>query len=338
MKRISLLKNLLWLIVPFLITWAFRDVSFYEVSLVLRRLSLTQVAILIGLNLVIILLFSSRWWLISRHQGHVLPYMNLVYYRLAAFGISYYTPGPQFGGEPLQVHLLRRRHQVPMEAAVAGVTLDKLLELSVNFTILFAGLAFVLLDAPLLNHGFSSLLLFAAFVLILPSIYLVALILGFRPISWLFRRLVILTHRYSFLRRLQSGALSTERQVSSISRSQPHLIIVSLILSLLIWTLAILEYHLTLTFLGASLTLPQTVTLLTAARIAFLTPLPGGIGVLEAGQVFTISALGFDPALGISASLLIRARDLTLGAIGLFFVYIFTRTNIAQPLSSPAGD
>lgn len=338
MKRLSILKNLLWLIVPLLLIWAFRDISLSQVSLVLHRLLPIQVALLIGLNLVILFLFSSRWWLITRQQGHYLPYINLVFYRLAAFGISYYTPGPQFGGEPLQVHLLRRHHRVPTDTAVAGVTLDKLLELSVNFTILFAGLALVLLGSPLLDFGFSSLPLFAASIFILPLTYLIFIMLGFRPMARLLQKLDFLTDRYALLARLHSAALSTELQVSSISRSQPRLIIISFLLSLLTWALAILEYHLTLTFLGASLTLPQTITLLTAARIAFLTPLPGGIGALEAGQVLTISALGFDPALGISASLIIRARDLTLGAIGLIIAYIFTRIKADQPLSSPAGD
>jgi uncharacterized membrane protein YbhN (UPF0104 family) len=216
--------------------------------------------------------------------------------------------------------------------------LDKLLELSVNFTVLFTGLALILLGAPLLDFGFPSIMMFAAFIFILPLTYLTCLMLGFQPIAWLLRRLDFLIDRYAFLGKLHSAALSTEHQVSSISRSQPLLMIISFILSVLTWTLAILEYHLTLTFLGASLTLPQTITLLTAARIAFLTPIPGGIGALEAGQVLTISALGFDPALGISASLLIRVRDLTLGAIGLFLAFILTRTDAAQPLSSTAGD
>ncbi len=74
-----------------------------------------------------------------------------------------------------------------------------------------------------------------------------------------------------------------------------------------------------LRFLGLGLTLIQLVVILTAARIAFLLPLPGGIGTLEASQVLAFQALGFDPALGLSFSLAVRARDVLFGGIGLWW-------------------
>ena len=77
---------------------------------------------------------------------------------------------------------------------------------------------------------------------------------------------------------------------------------------------------------------------LTAARIAFLTPLPGGLGALEASQVFAMGALGFNPALGISISLWIRSRDVLLALLGLGLAGMFSNQSIAQPLPSQAGD
>jgi hypothetical protein len=47
--------------------------------------------------------------------------------------------------------------------------------------------------------------------------------------------------------------------------------------------------------------------------------LPAGIGALEASQALAFSTMGLNPALGISASLLIRGRDVILGAIGLWW-------------------
>ena len=96
--------------------------------------------------------------------------------------------------------------------------------------------------------------------------------------------------------------------------------------------LLLAEYWLTLRFLGVQLNLSQTIGALAAARIAFLTPLPGGIGALEASQVIVLQALGFHPAMGISVSLLIRARDLTLGGIGLWWAAVLSRKRIVEPL------
>ena len=71
--------------------------------------------------------------------------------------------------------------------------------------------------------------------------------------------------------------------------------------------------------LGLNLTPVQTISVLTAARIAYLLPLPAGLGTLEASQVLALGALGLNPALGISLSLLIRARDVALGGFGLWW-------------------
>jgi uncharacterized membrane protein YbhN (UPF0104 family) len=87
----------------------------------------------------------------------------------------------------------------------------------------------------------------------------------------------------------------------------------------------LLEYWLTLRFLGIQVNLIQAIAVLTAALIAFLFPLPGGLGALEASQVLAMTALGLNPALGLSASLLIRARDISLGGLGLLWAGVLAR-------------
>jgi uncharacterized membrane protein YbhN (UPF0104 family) len=61
----------------------------------------------------------------------------------------------------------------------------------------------------------------------------------------------------------------------------------------------------------------QTLAALTAMQIAFLLPLPGGLGALEASQVFALGAFGQSASAAISLTLLIRARDILIGGIGL---------------------
>ena len=68
-----------------------------------------------------------------------------------------------------------------------------------------------------------------------------------------------------------------------------------------------------------SLTFNQVLLLLVAARIAILLPLPAGIGTLESSQVLGLGVLGLETAVGISISLVIRARDVLLGLFGLWW-------------------
>ena len=101
MKRLWKPRNLVWLALPLLLWWALRDISLAEVVDTLSGLGLTQLALLASFNLFATLFFSSRWWLILRALGYRVPYLSLLGYRTAAFSISYFTPGTQFGGKPL---------------------------------------------------------------------------------------------------------------------------------------------------------------------------------------------------------------------------------------------
>jgi uncharacterized membrane protein YbhN (UPF0104 family) len=78
-----------------------------------------------------------------------------------------------------------------------------------------------------------------------------------------------------------------------------------------------IEYWLMVAFLGVRLTIPQLVATLTAARLANLMLLPAGLGVLEASQIVAFGMVGLDPTTGLTAGLLIRARDTLLAGFGL---------------------
>jgi uncharacterized membrane protein YbhN (UPF0104 family) len=84
-----------------------------------------------------------------------------------------------------------------------------------------------------------------------------------------------------------------------------------------VWLSLLGEYLLMVRFLGIPFDLVQGVIALTLAQLAFLVPLPGGLGALEASQVLAMQLFGLSPALGLSLSLLIRARDVIFGGAGL---------------------
>ena len=90
-------------------------------------------------NAAMMLLFTLRWWLVLRNLGYRIPLLAAARYRLAAFAVSFLTPGQHIGGEPLQV-LFLRRHNVPADTAAASVAFDRLVEYFVNTAVLLGGL------------------------------------------------------------------------------------------------------------------------------------------------------------------------------------------------------
>jgi hypothetical protein len=72
-----------------------------------------------------------------------------------------------------------------------------------------------------------------------------------------------------------------------------------------------------LTSLQIHLTAWQALTALTISWLAFLVPVPAGLGALEAGQIFALGGMGYSPATALSLTLLMRARDILNGGLGL---------------------
>lgn len=308
-KRTTLLSLLLLFAALALLAWVLRVVPLEDIAAVLTELSLWQILLLLLLNTGIVYLLGLRWWLILRAQGHQLPFRSITRYRLAAFGVSYFTPGPHFGGEPLQVHFLRQQHGLSGSSALASVALDKVIELLSNFGFLSLSLLLVLRSGVLGSEILAGAQLFSLLFLLLPVLYLLALRFDLKPLSPLMARL---PERWAL------AAQSTEDQLSELLRQRQGLLWQTLAASLLLWSALLFEYWLALLFLGLKLDPLQLLAIVVAARVAMFAPTPGALGALEASQVFAMQALGFDPAIGLSLSLLIRARDILFGGIGLW--------------------
>lgn len=312
--RPAVRSGLLWAAAALLLWLALRGIDWGGVAAVLGGLSPGQILVLALVNTAIVLLFAVRWWLILRAFGYRIPFLTIAGYRLAAFSLSYFTPGPHLGGEPLQVYLPVRRDRVPPGTAAASVTLDKLLELAANFAFLAFG-AGILASGGLLSEGSSPLSLAISFgLLALPLVYLLTLALGRRPVSSVLSRLGAGGRVHP--RRWLKIAAPAERQAGEFIRTHRAAFLAAVLLSGLVWTALVFEYTLAIRFLGLHLGFEQVIAVITAARIAILFPMPAGLGALEAALVLVSRALGEGAALGASLSLLIRVRDVSFGLVG----------------------
>ncbi|MCB8927622.1 MAG: flippase-like domain-containing protein [Ardenticatenaceae bacterium] len=294
----------LWLVV--------RAVPLREVWRTLALLRGWELAALVLLNGLVLLGLNGRWYILLRGLGYKLPFWSLLGHRLAAFGVSYFTPGPQFGGEPVQVLLVERQHGVPRSAAIAAVSLDKAVELLLNFGFLAFGVLLVVQNGLLGEAVGGQTAVWTTLLLLPPILYLWLIWRGRQPMSWLLRALK--------LGRWETAVSNSEAQMTTLCQQNSGALLGAIGISALTWALLIAEFYAMAAFLGVSLSLAQLIALLTAARVAFLLPLPGGLGTLEASQVWALELMGFNPAVGLGLSLLIRLRDVSLGLLGLWWM------------------
>lgn len=306
---------LLYLILVALLTFAVRNAPLADIWNALRQLRLWQIGILFVLNAVIVAAITLRWWAIVRADNPAVPFLPLIGYRLSAFGLSYFTPGPQFGGEPLQVYALHRNHGLTSVRATAAVIMDKLLETLANFLLVCVGLAALLRLGPLDAFTPRGAAFLAPVILLLvwPAVHIALLHQRRHPVSWFLKlasRLVGTPHWARFI-------MISERMASAFVRRRPAWLLEALVSSLIANAVMSLEYFLFAFFLAVPLTLAEALAGLTIGMLSFVIPLPGGLGALEASQVLALGWFGQPASLAVSMALLMRGRDLLNAGLGL---------------------
>ena len=312
-RRKMLIRLATFLVLGGLLWWAVQNAPLSDILQTLHRLQLWQIAVLLLLNVLIYALITLRWWIIVQAEHKGVPYFPLLGVRVAVFGVSYFTFGPQVGGEPLQVLYLQRRHGLSFTRATASVFMDKLLEFLANFFLLAIGLMAIFQAGILFENRSNSLVsLSGLFVMMAwPPTHITLMMRGYHPLSRILRK--ISNHKFT---RFIAAA---EWMAGTFCRRHLKSLTAASLVSVLAAIGLVIEYFLMLSFLHIELPVPQTIAAWTAGWLAFLIPLPGGLGALEASQVFALGTFGISAAAALSVTILIRARDLLIGGLGLLF-------------------
>ncbi len=304
---VTLLGILLW--------WVVRNAPLVEIWAVLRELKLWEIAILLAVNTMLYALVTLRWWLVARADARQIPYLPLLGVRVSVFGVSYFTLGPQVGGEPLQVLFLQRKYGLTYTRATASVLMDKILEFLIDFILLVLGLTAVFRAGVLVesNSSFSWELIGLLLLMLWPPTHIFLLYHRQRPLTALVRAMPFIPKNAKAARFLRAA----EWLAGDFCRRHLPNLLGALGVSLLAGVGMVGEYALMTSFLGIHLPFWKTVAAWAAGWMAFLMPLPGGLGALEASQVFVLGSFGIGNAAAISLIVLMRGRDLLIGGLGL---------------------
>ncbi len=310
------LSRSIWLLVlAGLLYFALRNAPLTEILQTLKQLEIWQIGLILTINVLVIVCMAARWWIIVRAENPSIPFLPLVGYRLSVFGLSYFTPGPQVGGEPLQVLYLQRNHGLSYARATSVVIMDKLLEFLVNFILIGIG-AWAIVRVGLVSGNGIRLnlsLIGLAVLLTWPIVHIILLYNGMAPLSKILLRQPFIQKDHPSIRLI----VVAERMASAFCRKHLQAMFLAIGFSLLSILGIAVEYYLMVSFLGMQINAVQIFAALTAMQVAFLMPLPGGLGALEASQVFALGAFGQPASAAISLTLLMRARDILNGGIGL---------------------
>jgi uncharacterized protein (TIRG00374 family) len=294
-----------------LLYFALRNAPLIEIWETLRNLKIWQIFILLGLNVMIYILITLRWWLIIRAEKKAVSFLPLLAARVAVFGVSYFTLGPQVGGEPLQVLHLQRNYGMTYTRATSTVVMDKLLEFLANFILLGFGLTAIIQAGVFSANETTPLASLSGLILLLlfPPVHIVLLAHGKYPVSAALRKF----SNNKFVRFIAAS----ERMAGAFCHRHLGSLVLAIFVSVFAALGMVIEFFCITFFLEVRLSFWQTIAAWTAGWLAFLVPVPGGLGALEASQVFALGAFGISAVSAIGVTLLIRARDLLIGGLGL---------------------
>jgi uncharacterized protein (TIRG00374 family) len=312
-------KYLVWIavlaILVLLLWWALRKAPLPEIWAAIRQLQLWQIIVILTLNGIFYIIATLRWWTIVRADNKQVPYFPLLGVRVSVFGVSYFTLGPQVGGEPLQVLALQRRYGLTYTHATATVLMDKLLEFLVDFLLLAVGLIAILRAGVLVETGiqFSGDLILLAFLVLWPPVHLILLYNHHYPLSGLVRRIPFIKKNSKPVRFLRVA----EQLAGRFCQRHPSRLLAAIGFSILGGAGMLLDYALMTSFLNIPLPFWKMTAGWMMGWISLVMPLPGGLGALEASQVYTLGKFGFTAASALSLTLVMRGRDILIGGLGL---------------------
>ena len=321
LKKKTVFNSLIWLTASILIILTVLKLPIGSMLQRMHAVSFSAWIILLLVNLVILFLAVKRWQILSQIFGVEISFVRLFIIRQAGSAFSFLTPGPQFGGEPLQAYWLNHGQGVPLNDTIASIGLDRFIEIFINFSFLLLCILFVIrsnIGADLSN---------AVFFVFLSLICLITLFLLF-----FYKHRFIVNALFSLYRKVVQKA-SDKNQEQRIIKSIDAIfsriekeklrVLFAIVIGAFGWLALIFELYFIMSALNLAPDLYEIVFVMLGIRIALLMPIPGGVGTIETSLIWSFGVLGFSLVGAGGVIALSRIRDviiLILGAGCLFYL------------------
>lgn len=317
MPRYQWIMLLLWLLALSLAGWTLTQLPLDSIAQTMQALTWPQWLAWGGVNVLIILLGTERWHVLTRLLGLQVKFLPLLLIRQAGQTVSFITPGPQFGGEPLQIYWLYKRCGMAIHSAVLALGMDRFFELWINFSVLLLGVALLLFSPAQTGADLPQIMA------ILLGLIAVLWLLGWtalRQPRWVSGRLERLSQRWlqsPRLRQLDDHWQALGSDLQNVFNTRKPGLLWALTLSVFGWIAIFGEMALVLAILDIDVDMAGLVLILVAMRLALLLPLPGGIGTLEASVLWSFQTLDLPASAAIGVIALMRLRDALVLLAGL---------------------
>jgi uncharacterized protein (TIRG00374 family) len=301
-----------------------------EILKALGRLSLWEIAVLMGLRFLYWLIRAVNWRALLVASGERVPFGHILGARVAGYAVSYLTPAGNIGGETVRIFALDR---VGRNKALATVVVDKTIEFLAGLSTIALSVVFLITEFALPRR--QKIELFAAIGLLL--LLIIFLILKQRQglFTWALDTLKKIKIRIPFFENRRDKILETDAHISDFYGKNSGLFMVlfaSYFAQAWLWAL---EIYLTFRFLGGTTpTYFKCFLIVTLGSFYSFLPVPGSVGVYELTYVSLFALLRIEMSSGMAVILIRRVVGLVWAGIGIIPLM---RKRASQPVNGPGS-
>jgi uncharacterized protein (TIRG00374 family) len=262
---------------------------------------------------------ALKWHYIVKSEGGIISLKQALSYRLMGQSLNYITPAARMGGTPWVAYLLKKHCGMRMSRGLSTVLIDKSFELGVELMLSSVFVLAMILLVPLPDEIKTLGIIFMAAAILCPGLFFIALLADWKPLSAIFRLFAAIS-RHRLVHWAEEKALKVERHVYLFFKFRGKDSLRAIGLNSFIWAFRFIEYKLALLVFGYDAPLALIFGAMLIWGLAGIVPIPGALGVLEAGQISLFAAFGLRPDIGLALAIALRVRDVLVMLSGIYFI------------------
>ncbi len=271
----------------------------------------TDGLIILGLTLLTMAVGIWRWREVLKGIGVNLSFKKMIGPYLSGFSVMFLAPVLVWGGEVLRTYVLKQRNDVPWTKGMASVVIDRILEWTTNFVVIFFGIIFFIFFN---DFSINNL------IIILGGIFLfLGIILIYFFIKCYKRESIVSV----FFKNKTNKILEVEKEIFNFFKKNKLTVWKSISLSFLRAGVMGVRVWFLITFLGKSIGALSALSVLGFSYLAVMIPIPTALGTHEAIQSFAFNSLGFGISSATAFTMIIRAAELIIAFVGVILLFRF---------------
>ncbi|MEX0877301.1 MAG: lysylphosphatidylglycerol synthase transmembrane domain-containing protein [Candidatus Spechtbacterales bacterium] len=276
-------------------------------------------ALVVALTFLGIVVANWRAYIILKSQCPDVKFLKLLTIWLAGHPVNYLTPFVYLGGEGIKAYLMKKKMDIPLDKATSTLVFDRILEISASLIMIGVSIGvFISYAGP---AGITKTIMSVAVSVL--SIAALVMLFYFQ----VFRNKKLLAPAI-----IRFGVDSTRAGKFFIKSEQEvvDFFTVNRAVFWKGWGISILKQavlisrHIALFyFLGKAIGIVPVIVSLGALYAGLAVPIPASLGIQEAFQGISFSAVGLAAGEGVALSFVLRGADILLASVGIAILLRF---------------